>query len=97
MLAALGQVPGVRTPRAIVIMSSAKEGLKGEGSEEALAAATDSGIPIYFIQMMPEHFDDRVNPEIARVARETGGEVFNAALVAMDTILAELGELLRVR
>ncbi len=96
-LAALGQVPGVRTPRAIVIMSSAKEGLKGEGSEEALEAARGSGIPVYFIQLASEHFDDRVNPVIAHVARETGGQVFNAALVAMDTILAKLSELLRVR
>ena len=32
-----------------------------------------------------------------RIARETGGQVFNAALMAMDTVLEKLGGLMRVR
>ena len=96
-ITAMGQLPGVRPPRAIVIMSAAKEGSAGEGFAEALTAARGSGIPVYFVQMMPEQFDDRVNPAIAQVAVETGGQVFNAAFIAMDTILSKVGGLLRGR
>lgn len=97
MMSSTGQIPGVRTPRAIVIMSSVKESSAGDGLENALMAARSSGIPVYFVQLMPEQFDDRVNPALARVAQESGGQVFNAALVSLDTILAELGELLLTR
>ncbi len=90
-MTALGQIPGMRTPRAIVIMSSAKEGSAGEEFEKALAAARGSGIPVFFVRMMPEQFDDRVNPLLVRVARETGGRCLTRRLWRWTQCLKKMG------
>ena len=90
-----GEVRGLRRARAIVILSSAKDVSTGEGLEETVRMVRASGIPVYFVQLMPEHFDAHVNPGLARLARESGGEMFNAAVTSLDTILPKLSGLLR--
>jgi hypothetical protein len=93
-MSATGQAGRVGLPRAIVVFSSGKESSMGEGYEEALAAAVGSGIPVHFVQLMPEAFDDRMNPALVKLSRATGGQTFNATLVSLDTILEQVSVLI---